>query len=97
MWLEVVIAVAGSVAAAGGLGVALGRTTAKKYPVTTETTTTAAPDVETHVHEATTVNSTGWFCKCGKHYHRYVFADADRPEKQCQCGEWGTEDQWQGL
>ena len=41
-----------------------------------------------HVHEAVSVDSSGWSCACGLHYHRYI-------KGRCiGCGEKGTVDRW---
>ena len=47
-----------------------------------------------HIHEATTQTPEGWFCECGRHYHRYQFPIAGKTDKRCFCGKEGTVSEW---
>ena len=40
-----------------------------------------------HVHEAVSVDATGWRCSCGLHFHRYIHG-------VCVCGQEGKVDAW---
>lgn len=47
-----------------------------------------------HVHEATSLDETGWHCDCGQHMHSYMFIVKDSEEQRCVCGATGTGKEW---
>lgn len=49
---------------------------------------TLEPMETEHVHQAISVDPTGWHCACGLHYHRYIHG-------KCACGVEGEADEWQ--
>lgn len=99
----VVLALAGTAALSGAIGVVWGRGTLDEgWPapsmqletVDSGTTSLHVYDVGAHEHAATTFDSSGWACDCGQHYHSFMFAIKGSDEMRCVCGKTGTGKEW---